>query len=305
MKKNLSIIITAATLCMLPAAHTFAQTTGTSHPEDLDDTLPTVPVDNTHYVPPAHASASTEDAVQTSATPVSNASNPVLYRHTAPASTAPVQTAALTPADPTLVVTSDVNSGVVTYVPMAPNELPIGTLLKAELKQPISTLTTAEGSRFRAVVSADVSRNGVTLIPSGSTIYGRVAHIHGGRRIGGPSVIRLQPDSVSLPDGTTYKINAEVNDLGDFQTSHVNNEGTIVASSHPAVTAGAVGLTTTSAVVAGAVMGGPIGAVVGLGIGGGASTVVWLKQDRQQQLPAGTQIVFALSDSLQLNRTAH
>lgn len=308
MKTTLPITLAVAALFLLPAAHPFAQMSGTSHPEDLDDTVPTVPVDNTHYVPPTHDAQPAP--AQASAVPDPDSADnaptePVLYRHSAPAASSPVQTAALTHVDPTLDVTSDVNSGVVTSVPMGPNELPIGTLLKAKLQQPISTLTTAEGARFTAVLSTSVTHDGATLIPSGSFVYGRVTRIHGGRRIGGPSVIRLQPDSVSLPDGSTYKLNAEVNDIDDFQASHVNDEGTIVGSGRPALAAGAIGLSTTGAVVAGAMVGGPVGAVVGLGVGAGASTVVWLKQDRQQRLPAGTQIVFALNDSLQLNATAH
>lgn len=303
MKTKLSITLATAALFLIPAAHPFAQMSGTSHPEDLDDTVPTVPVDNTHYVPPAHDTQSTSPVVQTSATTESDSepSDPVLYRHSAPMASSPVQTATLTNIDPTLAVTSDVNSGIVTNVPVGPNELPIGTLLKAKLQSPVSTESTAEGARFTAVVTNDVNHDGVTLIASGSRIYGRVTRIHGGRRIGGPSVIRLQPDSISLPDGSTYKLNAEVNDLDDFQPSHVNNEGTIVGSSHRAETVGALSITTTGATVAGAMMGGPVGAVAGLAVGAGVSTVLWLKQDREQQLPSGTQIVFALNDSLQMN----
>ncbi|MBW4037683.1 MAG: hypothetical protein HIU91_02210 [Acidobacteria bacterium] len=310
MKTRFQLTFATAVLLLLPATHSIAQTTGTSHPEDLDDTQPTVPVDNTHYVPPTHASDAPALTVQPPVFADEQTSGdaspaPTLSRRNATPAASPVQTAALASGDPTLAVTSDINSGIVTSVPTGPNELPIGTLLKARLQQPISTLTTAEGTRFTAVLSNDVTRHGVTLIPAGSLIYGHIARIHGGRRIGGPSVIRLHPDSVSLPDGSTYKLDADVNDIDDYQASHVNDEGTIVGSNHPAVTAGAVGLTTTGTVVAGAMIGGPVGALVGLGVGAGASTVLWLKQDRQQQLPAGTQIVFALGDSLQLSPSAH
>jgi hypothetical protein len=298
MKMKLSIMLTAAALVLLPAAQLCAQRTGTSHPEDLDDTLPTVPVDGTHYVKPSPA---VPMANVTVTTPAPSTPAPVLYQHSAETYTP--QTAAIRTADPTLTVTDDVNSGVVIDVPVGPNELPIGTMLKATLEQPISTETTAAGTPFTAVLSADVSRNGVVLIPSGSRIYGRITQIHGGHAIGIPSAIRLQPDSVSLPDGTTYKLIAEVTDLDHFKASRVNNEGTIIGNT-PRGTAAALGATTTGAIVAGAVLGGGVGAVIGLGVGAGAATIWWLNHDRQQQLPTGTEIAFTLNNSLQLNPTA-
>lgn len=295
MKLNLSIPLAAA-LVLLPAAHLRAQMTGTSHPEELDDTKPTVPVDGTHYVKPSPSTPVAPTPITTTPTPA-----PVLYQHTP---TAPIQTAAVT-ADPTLNVTDDVNSGVVINVPLGPNDLPIGTHLRATIQQPISTKTTPAGTRFTAALSTDITRNGVVFLPAGSVVYGRISQIHGGRRISGPSAIRLQPDSVSLPDGTTYKLNADVTDLDNFNDSHVNGEGTIVGNVHPGTTAAAVGFTTTSAVVAGAVIGGGVGAVVGLGVGAGVAGVWWLKHDRQQELPTGTNIVFTLNTPLQINPATH
>lgn len=297
--KKLSLPLATVTLVLLAGAPLFAQMSGTSHPEELDDTQTAPAADTSHYVPPSHA------ATVTVATPAPTQTAPVLYQRNPVAATAPVQTARATPVDPTLVVTNDVNSGVVVDVPpVGPNALPIGATLKATLQRPISTETTAAGTRFTAALSTDVTRNGMVLLPSGSLIYGRITHIHGGHAIGGPAAIRLHPDSVSLPDGTTYALHADVTDL-DHAASHVNSEGTIVGNTHPKETAAAVGLTTTSAVVAGAVIGGGVGAVVGLGVGAGAATVWWLRRDRQQELSTGTEIVFTLNTPLQLNPASH
>jgi hypothetical protein len=284
----------AVALIVVPAGHVIAQMTGTSHPDELDDTKPTVPVDGTHYVKPSpDVPLATVPAISPSA------SSPILYHHSA--AVPPVQDAAVRGLDPTLAITDDINSGVITSVPIGANELPIGTTLKATLQQPIATRTTAARSRFSAALSADVSRNGVIFLPKGSIVYGRVTEIHGGRRISGPSSIRLQPESVSLPGGTTYAINGDVTDLDNFNDSHVNSEGTIVGNVHPGTTAAAVGFTTTSAVVTGAVIGGGVGAAVGLGVGAGVAGVWWLKHDRQQELPTGTEIVFTLDAPLQIN----
>lgn len=291
MKMKCSLPLIAAAV-LLTGAPLFAQMTGTSHPEDLDDTQSVAPdAQTSHYVPPSHT---TPSATVTVTTPTP--STPILYQRNPPTQTASVSTPA---------VVGDPDGQIVTYVPVGPNELPIGTQLSGTLQQPISTQTTPQGSRFTAALSTDVSRSGVVLLPAGSIVYGRVTRIHGGRRISGPSAIRLQPDSVSLPDGTVYPIRAEVTDLDHYADSHVNNEGTIVGNTHPGQTAAAVGLTTTAAVVAGAVIAGPVGAGVGLGVGAGAATVWWLRRDRQQELPSGTSIVFTLNTPLQVAPTAH
>ena len=282
----------AASVLIVTGAPLMAQTTGTSHPEEMDDTHQLAPdASESHYVAPSHATPTATVTVTTTApaTPVLIQRNP------------PVQTASVT----TMAAVSDPDGQIVTEVPVGPNELPIGTRLNGTLQQPISTKTTQQGSRFTATLTTEVSRNGVVLLPAGSIVYGRITRIHGGRRISGPSAIRLRPDSVSLPDGTVYPILAEVTDLDHYANSHVNNEGTIVGNSHPGQTAAAIGLTTASAVVVGAVVGGGVGAVVGLGVGAGAATVWWLRHDRQQELPIGTSIVFTLNTPLQLAPTAH
>jgi hypothetical protein len=293
MKMKFSIPLAAVVL--LSGAPLFAQTTGTSHPEDMDDTRQLAPdASDSHYVPPSHAATPAVSVTVT--TPA-----PVLYQRNPQYAQVPTQTASVSP----MGTSADPDGDIVTDVPIGPNELPIGARLAGTLQQPISTQTTQPGSRFSATLSADVSRNGVVLLPAGSIVYGRITRIHGGRRISGPSAIRLQPESISLPDGTTYPLRAEVTDLDHYADSHVNEEGTIVGNTHPGQTAAAVGLTTTAAVVAGAVIAGPVGAGVGLGVGAGVAGIWWLKHDRQQELPTGTSIVFTLNTPLQLAPTAH
>jgi hypothetical protein len=177
--------------------------------------------------------------------------------------------------------------------------------MRGSLSASLSTEQTRAGAPFSAVLVSDVTRNGLVLIPAGSTVSGVVTHIHGGRAIGGPAAIRLQPKAVTLPDGTTYGIEADVTDLDHFQGSHVNSEGTIVGDTNAKATAAALGLTTTSAVVAGALIGGGVGAVVGLGVGAGVGTIWWFKHDRQQTLPEGTEIVFTLNNNLLVTPVVH
>jgi hypothetical protein len=301
MKTSTSLSLTAATLL---CAHALAQTSGTSHPELLPDTTPAT---SDHYVPPTHTDTDTPTQAIPAPTPAPGATFTVIGPPVAVAAGTPLAVQAyagdsklVRRAEPTPVVTDDLNSGIVTAVPVGPNELAAATRLRATLDQDISTQATIAGTRFTAVLTADAGHDGRVLLPAGSLIHGRITQIHGGRRIGGAAAIRLQPTDVTLPDGTSYRFAAEVVDLDHFEDSHVNSEGTIVANGHPKATAAALGLTTGSAVIAGAMIGGGVGAVVGLGVGAGIGAIWWLKRDREQLLPKGTELVFSLDSPLDL-----
>jgi hypothetical protein len=143
------------------------------------------------------------------------------------------------------------------------------------------------------------------LLPAGSQIRGRISYIHGGHRISGPASIRLQPDFITLPDGTSRRLNADVFRIEDLSNAHVNSEGTIVGGGHPKAALTAVAAATGGAAVTGAVLGGGVGAVVGAGIGAGAGTIWWLKREVQQELPIGLGLVFSLNEPLSVAQPAH
>jgi hypothetical protein len=303
--------VLAVSLAFVPAAHILAQTdsqsdaemTGTSHPEKLNDTIDATvqPTPQQHYVKPSPAvpmPAPTDTTTYSNTYVPYNPSNPPTLQPRPSGDHYVAPSGTYSQADPHAFVDSDINSGVVTAVRTGPNELPIGTRITALLDTPISTRITPAGAHFTATLATPVMHDGRVLLPIGTLISGRVTEIHGGRRISGASAIRLQPDNLVLPDHATYRLNAEVTDLDHFKDSHVNSEGTITNTGNKAAGAAAIGLTTGSAAVAGALIGGGVGAVVGAGIGAGVGTVWWLRQDHQQTLPQGTEIVFNLNDSL-------
>jgi len=273
------LLLSAAAAAQTPAA-TPDQTTGVSHPETLGDTIdatqpPTPPQQySDHYVKPSPA---------------------VPYTPATATTTTPAQQPELQVRPP-----NDPDRGIVVDVPVGPNEMAIGTRIHAYLQTPISTRITPAGAHFTAAIQSDILRGTHVLVPAGTLISGRITQIHGGRRIRGASSIRLQPDDLILPDRTLVRLNAEVVDVDHFQDSHVNGEGAIVQNTHNTSTAIVGGALTGTAVIAGAIVGGGVGAVVGLAVGAGAGTVLWLKQDRQQSLPEGTEIVFALDEPLTL-----
>jgi hypothetical protein len=192
----------------------------------------------------------------------------------------------------------DPDAGIVTRIAGPTNQLPIGSLVKVMLAQEISTASTPAGTVFTAQLIEPMKRDGRVLIPAGSTLSGLVTDIHGGKRISGAASIHLRTTSVTLPDGTRYALRGQVIDTNLYRETKVDREGTILRRDHAGKTAAAVALPIGSGLAAGAVVAGVPGAVIGAGVGAGVSTVVWLKQDRQTDLPVNTKVTFALTEPL-------
>lgn len=283
---------------------------GQSRPETLNDGI----VTSDHYVKPSHdgTAATATPAYQNSypATengpttaklhtrsegPVSSLPGTGSPGYTATRPAAPVQTAALNPEDP---AAPNTDGDIVLNVPTRPHEVSRGALLHVRLRDALSTRSTAEGSVFTAELLSDVGHGGEVLLPAGSLLRGRVAAVHGGRRITGRASMRLQPETISLPDGTLYRLDATLTDLDSMQDVRVTDEGAVVLKGHPKRDLAVLGGVTGSAAVAGALVGAGVGAAVGAAAGAGVATVVWLKRDVQENLPAGTDLIFAMDESL-------
>ena len=282
---------TATILLLVPVAHqVHAQTTGVSHPEAVPDQ----PITTQGSVQDNQPSAS---AYQPPTTPAlqprpqaSSTYPPVPYSPTAVTVVATPVISASTTFDP--------DANIVTSVEGPANQLPAGTFLKTRIGESVSTDTTPEGTSFTASLTEPVLREGRVLLPVGSLVNGRVTEVHSGKRISGPATIHLQPQSITLPDGTRYKLLAQVIDTDLSHSTRVDDEGTIRSHGSSAIQKSAFALATGSGAVAGAVVAGPVGAVVGAGLGAGVSTVVWLREDQHASLPANTGIVFSLLEPL-------
>jgi hypothetical protein len=195
---------------------------------------------------------------------------------------------------------ADPDAGIVTHVFSRPGEIPEGTLVKARLREDLSTLTTKPGTKFTAEVTEPVMRDGVVIVPAGSVLDGWVTWVRGGRRIGGPAAIHLEPRTITLPDGTQDFLHARVIDTDRWDSTKVDDEGTILRRDSAKKTVAAMSLAAGGPLAAGAVIGGVPGALIGAGVGAGAGTVVWLKQDRQAELPKDLGLVFSLTEPMSI-----
>lgn len=306
MKARLTISGLTVAILLFPAAQMLGQTTGTSHPEQLGDTITTSPAQSPspHYVKPSPYVYSAANAGEATAAPqTATTQSPAPIVEAVPATGAvPAQTSMLHHAPSPA---ADPDGSIVTSVPEIPGQMNEGTMLHVRLQTPLSTTDSHVGDTFLAELTQPVTQNGQVLLPIGSQIRGRISEVHGGHRIGGPASIRLQPDFITLPDSTTYRLYAEVAGIDELSDSHVNYEGTIVGAGHSKAALTTVAATTGGAAVAGAAIGGGVGAVVGAGVGAGLGTIWWLKRDVQQELPVGTRLLFSLDEPLAITQPTH
>jgi hypothetical protein len=280
----------AGTLLLL-ASPAFAQTTGTSHPETLDDSITVVaPQTSTVTVAPAPAPALQTRTVAPAPPPQADDT----YKPYQPYQPAGQTAEVVRPARPTPAV-DPADAEIVTTYPYDPNALVEGTLIKARLIGTLSTENTRPGSHFIATLTDSVMHDGRVILPIGASLEGRVTEVRGGKRISGGAAIHLEPETITLPDGTLYRLSARVIDLDTGHKTRVNDEGTIVGGSNTKAHVTTLAATTGGGAVAGAVLGGGVGAAVGAGIGAGVGTILWLNQDRQQALEEGTLLIFSLN----------
>lgn len=249
----------AAAIAPLPASATSTEVYGPYVPYRAPGTLaPTAPVATTAFDPDAHIITSVDQA----------------------------------PAQPDQ---ATLDAGIVTEVPERDGELRAGTLLKTRMKNALSTTSTVVGTAFTADLIEPVTRSGKVILPIGSVLEGMVTDVHSGRRISGAASLHLVPRSVTLPDGTHYILHAQLIDTSQTAASKVNSEGTLVRRDHPKETLAVMSLAAGGGAAAGALVGGGVGAVVGAGVGAGVGTVIWLKQDRQENVAKDSTLVFSLT----------
>lgn len=193
---------------------------------------------------------------------------------------------------------ADPDGDMVHVAPLPPGVLAPGATIRVHLMTELSTARSEEGEAFRSKVASDVLQNGQVLIPTGAEIDGRVVDVSMGHA-GGHGSIRLRPDTVILPDGTRYQLDAQVSGVPGTNTS-VNDEGVINAGSRYKKDGIEYGGAVGAGAVAGAALGGPVGALTGSIIGAGAVTAHLLVDHPQADLEPGTVLLITLTEPLNL-----
>jgi hypothetical protein len=176
--------------------------------------------------------------------------------------------------------------------------LPAGTALKVKLENTLATYSNKSGDPFSGRVMEAVVVDGKVVIPVGTTVQGRVTKVNEPRRIAGKPTIGMFPETIVMPSGEQYMLNAAVVDTNVGHGTDVNNEGQFKGNGHDGKDLTEVGMGTGGGMLVGGLAGGGKGLLIGGAVGATATVTHWLAKHRSGVLPAGTELTMELSRPL-------
>ena len=182
------------------------------------------------------------------------------------------------------------------------SSVPAGTALMVRLDTTLATFSNRPGDPFQAHITQAVVVNGVTVIPAGATVEGRVTKVSEPRRISGKPTIGILPEAVIMPTGERYSLDATLTDT-NIPGADVNNEGQFKGSGHDRHDTLETGGGTAGGMLIGGLIGGGPGILIGGAVGATSTTVHWLAKHRSAILPAGTRLTLELNRPLTMTAT--
>lgn len=176
--------------------------------------------------------------------------------------------------------------------------VPAGTALMVKLETTLATFSNKAGDPFQASLSKPIALNGQTIIPAGAKIEGRVTKVSEPRRISGKPTIGILAETLVLPTGERFFLDATLVDTNFGNGSDVNQEGQFKGSGHDRRDQLETGGGAAGGMLIGGLVGGPVGVVVGGVVGAGATGAHWLSKHRSAVLPAGTELTLEINRPL-------
>ena len=173
--------------------------------------------------------------------------------------------------------------------------IPAGTALKVKLQTTLATFSNKSGDPFSGRVTEAIMLDGKTVIPVGATVLGRVTKVNEPRRIAGKPTIGILPETVVLPNGERYALNATLVDTNAGRGTDVNEEGQFKGPGHDGKDATEIAVGTGGGMLVGGLIGGGKGTLIGGAVGATATVVHWLGRHKSAMLPAGTELVMELN----------
>jgi len=186
----------------------------------------------------------------------------------------------------------------------AQTSLPTGTALKMKLETTLATFSNKSGDPFSARVTEPVVLDGKTVIPIGTTVQGRVTKTSEPRRIAGKPTIAMFPETLVLPNGDRFILNATLVDTNARHGTDVNTEGQFKGAGHDGKDLTQIGMGTGGGMLIGGLAGGGEGVLIGGAIGATATVTHWLAKHRSATLPAGTELVMELNRPMVMSAPA-
>jgi len=178
--------------------------------------------------------------------------------------------------------------------------IPAGTSLKVKLQNNLATYSSKEGDPFSGRITEAVVLGGNAVIPIGATVEGRITKVEEPRRYAGKPTIGIFPESLIMPNGERFMLNATLVDTSARRGTDVNSEGQFKGRGHDGKDFTEIGMGTGGGMLIGGLAAGGKGLVIGGMVGATATVAHWLGKKKDATLPAGTELVMELSRPLEM-----
>jgi hypothetical protein len=178
--------------------------------------------------------------------------------------------------------------------------LPAGTALKVKLENNLATFSSKQGDPFSGRVTEAVVLGGKEVVPIGATVQGRVTQVSEPRRYAGKPTIGIFPETLVMPNGERFMLNATLVDTSLRNGTDVNSEGQFKGRGHDGGDLSEIGLGTGGGMLIGGLAGGGKGLVIGGMVGATVTVGHWLGKKNSAMLPAGTELVMELSRPMEM-----
>jgi hypothetical protein len=187
-------------------------------------------------------------------------------------------------------------------IAMAQNNisLPAGTSVRVRLENALSTASNKSGDTFSGRITEAVLQDGKMVIPIGATVQGRVTQVSEPRRIAGKPTISMFPETLIMPNGDRFMLNATLVDTSLRHDGSVNDEGQYKGKGHNGTDVTQIAMGTGGGMLIGGLIAGAKGMLIGGAVGVTATVAHWLGKRNSATLPAGTELVMELSHPLEM-----
>ncbi len=215
-------------------------------------------------------------ASSSSSSPSSSNGGGGMSSSTAPASSAPVAAPAAAPSA----------TPAAAPAPPPPVVVPAGTMLTVRLGSALGSKISSPGDTFRATLASDITVDGNTVIPKGTSASGAVVDAKALGKIKGGALLELRLTSITINGSPTSIATAAIS-----RTEKGKGKRTAVVA----------GGGTAFGAIVGGLAGGGKGAAIGALAGGGAGTAgAAYTGNKEVVLPAESALSFKLTSSLQV-----
>lgn len=172
--------------------------------------------------------------------------------------------------------------------------LPTATELHLKLNRALSAASARPGQQFEATLAKPIQVDGRIIVPAGASVNCRVESARAPRRFGGKPSIAIKARSVRLPNGDELYFSASVVDTGNPHHLDVDQEGRVRGVTPNRMDNVELGSFAGVGAVAGAVIAGPTGLLIGTSSGALIAAGHIVVKHRDLTLPAGTELIFEL-----------